>query len=263
MREAPVDKQRLVCVMGQIDPTGAAGLGRASAVVTALGLRVAPVALGVAVQTDRAVQAIVPLDTRTIAAQLRAVWRQRAPDAVFVGAMPSARIARTLRAFLAATRPRPPIVMDPALRASAGGALAVDDVRAEIVRCCPLLALLTPNAAEAAGLTGAPVRSARDARAAGRALVERGAAAVLIKGGHLEGADARDVLVTSRATRVFASARLRADARGTGCALAAAAAAGLARGESVERAVARARGVVRRELRDAAAAGTRRKRGKR
>ena len=126
---------------------------------------------------------------------------------------------------------------------------AVQAVRALMI---PRAALLTPNAPEAAALTGLMVEDLDGLRAAGHALLGMGAKAVLMKGGHVEGDMVTDVLLTPTAERVFAAARL--DSRhthGTGCTLASACAAGLAQGLPLDAAVARAIDYVRQAIESA------------
>ncbi|MBM3559488.1 MAG: hypothetical protein FJX53_06380, partial [Alphaproteobacteria bacterium] len=107
-------------------------------------------------------------------------------------------------------------------------------------------AVVTPNAPEAAALTGIAVEDEAGQIAAGRALLAMGAAAALVKGGHIDGAEVVDLLVTRGGVVRFADARLATrHTHGTGCTLASAIATGIAQGLAVERAVARARAYVR------------------
>jgi thiamine-phosphate pyrophosphorylase len=126
-----------------------------------------------------------------------------------------------------------------------------------LARLFPRAQLVTPNAHEAAALTGVRVRDPADAARAGKALLAAGCAAVLVKGGHLEEGAGTDVLVTAAGTATFAG-RLdgRLSTHGTGCALAAAIAAHLARGAALSRAVATARTHLRQALRFAVAPGS-------
>jgi hydroxymethylpyrimidine/phosphomethylpyrimidine kinase len=123
---------------------------------------------------------------------------------------------------------RPFIVYDPVMAASSGDALSgrgfVEAIRAKLlaeVDC------LTPNLAEAAALLGEPVaRTKADMARQGRALIALGARAVLMKGGHLEGDEAADLLVTASAVDRFAAPKLASNnLHGTGCTLSSAIAA--------------------------------------
>lgn len=131
-----------------------------------------------------------------------------------------------------------PVILDPVLAASSGGALFRGDVGA-LVALGARATLVTPNAPEAAALTGLPVANLAEAIAAGIALGSRGIAAVLVKGGHLDGGgEAVDVLVRAGRAHQFRLPRVNAPVvRGTGCALATAISVGLARGLPLEQAV--------------------------
>jgi hydroxymethylpyrimidine/phosphomethylpyrimidine kinase len=134
-----------------------------------------------------------------------------------------------------------PVVFDPVLAASSGGRLFEGEPDA-LLPLARRASLVTPNAREAAALAGGVVETVEEARGAGRRLVAAGAAAVLVKGGHLAG-DAVDVLVMRGGPeRAFAAPRAPGPApRGTGCALATAIAVGLARGQDLPDAVAAAK----------------------
>jgi hydroxymethylpyrimidine/phosphomethylpyrimidine kinase len=171
-----------------------------------------------------------------LAAALARVGAQR--SAVKIGMVATAPIAQaietTLRSYAG------PVVYDPVLRASSGDSL-YDGERSTILSLARRASLLTPNLGEAAWLLDRPVRNESDARAAARDLRALGIAAVLVKGGHLEG-DATDVLLSPAGESLFSSPRIAGPSpRGTGCALATAIAVGLARGEPIEHAVAAAK----------------------
>ena len=123
------------------------------------------------------------------------------------------------------------------------------DERSIAERLVPLAAVVTPNLDEARILVERDVRGPEDMEEAGRALVRMGAKAALIKGGHLDGAEVVDMLVSSGTTRPFRHARIdTTSTHGTGCTLSAAIAAGLARGHSLDQAVAGALDFVHRAI---------------
>jgi hydroxymethylpyrimidine/phosphomethylpyrimidine kinase len=150
-----------------------------------------------------------------------------------VGPATAAAILEALEGY------RGPVVVDPVLASSRGGALW----QAEPAGLLPLgrrATLLTPNAVEAAALAGVPVRTVEEAEAAARRLIDAGVPAVLVKGGHLEakGGAIVDVLATSGAMTRWQRPRVPGPTpRGTGCALATAIAVELARGAPLQRAV--------------------------
>jgi hydroxymethylpyrimidine/phosphomethylpyrimidine kinase len=150
----------------------------------------------------------------------------------------TAPIAQAIESVLASYAG--PVVYDPVLRASSADSL-YDGDRESILALAHRASLLTPNLGEAAWLLERPVRTESDARAAARSFRALGIAAVLVKGGHLEG-DATDVLLSQAGESLFSSPRIAGPSpRGTGCALATAIAVGLARGEPIEPAVASAK----------------------
>ena len=135
-----------------------------------------------------------------------------------------------------------PAVVDPVMVAKGGSPLlpanAVEAVRRLMV---PRAALLTPNAPEAETLTGIPVTDADSQRRAGEALLAKGARAVLMKGGHLEGSQVVDILMTPTGESLYEAERQETrHTHGTGCTLASACAAGLAQGLPLDAAVAQA-----------------------
>jgi hydroxymethylpyrimidine/phosphomethylpyrimidine kinase len=113
----------------------------------------------------------------------------------------------------------------------------------------PLATLATPNLDEAELLLGRELRARTDLPAAARELHERFGCAVLVKGGHLRGDEAVDVFFDGRTLREFVARRIRGvSTHGTGCTYSAAIAAGLARGDTLPRAVARAKEFVTRAI---------------
>jgi hydroxymethylpyrimidine/phosphomethylpyrimidine kinase len=174
-----------------------------------------------------------------VAAQIDAVFDDIDVHAVKIGMLGSSEIARVVAARLK-QKPLPrelPIVLDPVLVATSGDALGtadlVDALRDELL---PLASLVTPNFFEAARLTDRPLpRDIAGMQQLADRLYSLGARAVLVKGGHLAGAEASDVFFDGKSHRVFAAPRLdtAGETHGTGCTLAAAIAANLANGLAV------------------------------
>src|SRR5207253_10032221 len=135
---------------------------------------------------------------------------------------------------------------DPVLSATSGYRFARAGYVGALRRLLAVATLVTPNATETAELTGLPVRTVDEAVRAALALSESSNCAVLVTGGHLRGRDrVVDVLALAGRTKRFKARRLGGDVRGTGCMLAAALAAWLARGEPLARELVRARAFVR------------------
>src|SRR5690606_32869738 len=108
--------------------------------------------------------------------------------------------------------------LDPVLVATSGARLARDDLAEALLRhLFPLAAVVTPNLPEAERLLSRRIRNARDMREAARDLVDAGANAVLLKGGHLAGAGVRDLLLADGVEHWFTHRRVAGEFHGTGC----------------------------------------------
>jgi len=139
-------------------------------------------------------------------------------------------------------------VLDPVMIATSGAKLIDDPAIAVLVReLFPLATVVTPNLDEAALLVGQPLHSEADMEAAGRQMIERGANAVLVKGGHLAGSTVSDLLLVRGAAPLWMRAERIAspNTHGTGCTLSSAIASELALGAELPLAVQRAREFVR------------------
>jgi hydroxymethylpyrimidine/phosphomethylpyrimidine kinase len=227
-------KSPAVLVLAGLDPSGGAGLLADAESIRAMGARPLCVATALTVQTTGAARSFRPVDPALIAEAVRALLEEENVRAVKVGMVGDASNARAIRAILPQGLPT---VVDPVLTASSGTSLYSGSPHdlLELARG----ALLTPNIAEAEALLGGPADA--------RALLERGPAAVLLKGGHLPGPPT-DVLALPGNTEIFTAGRIAVRARGTGCRLASAIAAGLARGAPLREAVIDARRYVREYL---------------
>lgn len=229
----------LVVAVGGLDPGGGAGLLRDWKTAGELGAPAVVVGTAWTRQDSRGVQGIEPRDPALVAAALAQVLESSpALTAVKIGMLANPAIAAAVAAVLAGWAG--PVVFDPVVRATSNGVLFngnPDDLAALLARAT----VVTPNLAEAAWLTGAPVTSPAEAESAALLLCQRGAQAALVKGGHLDGA-AVDVLCLGTHVRTFHANRLPgASPRGTGCALATALAVYLARGLALNEAVGQAK----------------------
>jgi hydroxymethylpyrimidine/phosphomethylpyrimidine kinase len=231
------------------DSGGGAGIAADLHTFAALGVHGACAITAVTAQDTTGVHAVFPLPPEIVARQIEVVAADMDVAAVKTGMLGTleiaAAVARTLRA-----RGLRNVVVDPVLAATGGGALLAGD-GAAIYRkhLVPLATLLTPNLGEAEALLGARVRTLGEMREAARALVELGAAAALVKGGHLEG-DPVDVLFDGRTHHELRGPRVPTPhTHGTGCTLSAAAAAYLALGVALLEAVTAAKAYVTEALR--------------
>ena len=230
------------------DPTGGGGLQTDLQVFRTLGVHGAGVVTALTVQDTERVHEVLPAFPNVVLAQMRVLLRDVQPDAVKLGMLATDDVARSVELGLReldVTR-HIPIVIDPVLAASDGTPLlerrAWGTLQDLIARCT----LVTPNLPEAAALSGCDVSSEEGVEAAASALVNGlGANAALVKGGHRDGPP--DDLLALRQGGSASFQWLRGEridtgpVRGTGCALASAIAAHLARGASLPAAIAAAR----------------------
>lgn len=236
------------------DPSGSAGLQLDLRVLALFGVHPMGVATALTVQTPRGVRAVHGLAPKIVAEQLEALFEDAPPAVVKVGMVHKATHVRTLARLLAA-HPKTRVVIDPVFFSTNGVMLSDERAAARLVDdLVPRATVVTPNLAEAALITGKPVVDFPTMRAAAGSLVLMGAAAALVKGGHLDG-DPIDVLCVGERMRAWRSQRVRVTPRGTGCALASAIAARLALGDTVEEAVVAARRFVRAAISGACSLG--------
>ena len=227
-----------------------------AAAVRRVGAHPAVVAALLTIQNGVGFFGASPREPEEVARTMEAVLATGAVGAVKTGALGDGRVVRAVARVLESMR-QIPLVVDPVLASSSGGALIDrDGVEAMLELLVPRAALVTPNLAEAAALVGFEVADPGGMARAAREIGRLGARAVLVKGGHLVGTRLLDMLWTPSNEALLEADRLpEGDVRGTGCALAAAAGAGLALGEPVERAVELARAVVRGAIGRAVRAG--------
>lgn len=237
----PQTFQGRVLVIAGSDSGGGAGIQADIKTITALGGYAATAITAVTVQNTLGVTGVHPIPLDVIAAQARAVLDDIGADAIKTGMLGDVAVVETVAAAIDHAG-RVPAVIDPVMVAKGGASLLADAAIGAVKSLMiPRAALLTPNAPEAAALTGLTVETTDDLRRAGEALLALGAKAVLMKGGHISGERVVDLLMTAEGETSFEGERI--DTRhthGTGCTLASACAAGLAQGLPLEQAVARA-----------------------
>lgn len=245
-------KGRVLIIAGS-DPSGGAGIQADIKTVTALGGYAAAAITALTVQNTLGVSAVHSVAPGVICDQIVAVLDDIGADAIKIGMIGEVAAAKAIADVLRSHAAGIPIVLDPVLIATSGDALAGAGVASVILNdLAPLASLITPNADEAAALTGLRVESSDDLMRAGEALLKAGAEAALVKGGHLKGAEIIDALVTRNGVTAFANARIETTStHGTGCTLASAIATGIAQGLALESAVERAIAFVREAIRTA------------
>ncbi|WP_377290520.1 bifunctional hydroxymethylpyrimidine kinase/phosphomethylpyrimidine kinase [Rhizobium sp. SG2393] len=213
------------------DSGGGAGIQADLKTFSALGVYGASVITAVTAQNTRGVTAVADIAPEIVAAQLRAVFSDLPVAAVKIGMVSRAEtieaIAEGLSAFAG------PVVVDPVMVATSGDRLLRPDAIAVLIeRLLPRAAIVTPNLPEAALLTGGSIAQTPEAiRAQAAQLLAAGAGSALMKGGHGKGPLCVDYLVEADGILTLTAPRIdTANDHGTGCTLAAAITAGLARG---------------------------------
>jgi len=225
-----------VLVLAGLDPSGGAGLFADAEAIRAAGARPLGVATALTAQTLKRMHGFQPILPQLAMQTARALLEEEQVRAIKVGMVGTPAMARAIAELL--LEAKVPAVVDPVLAASNGGALFQGGPGAARDGYGALFAnaIATPNALEAQVLLALPEtpRSADALESAARELVRRGAKAALVKGGHAEGPESIDVLCEADRCVHLAARRLDGSARGTGCRLASALAAGLALGRGLE-----------------------------
>ena len=201
-------------------------------------------------QNTLGVRAIHSVPAQMLRDQIDAVVEDIGVDAVKIGMLHRADIVDTVAQAIDRHGLRL-VVLDPVMMSTSGARLIDDQAQAVLVReLFPRVALVTPNLDEAALLVGRPLTSEAGMKAAAHELLSMGAAAVLLKGGHLAGDTVSDLLLTRKGVAHWMRAPriATANTHGTGCTLSSAIAAQLALGSQLQEAVELARAYVRAAL---------------
>lgn len=233
-----------VLVIAGSDSGGGAGIQADIKTITMLGGHASTAITAITAQNTVGVQAVHGVPTAMVMAQIDAVAGDIGIDAVKIGMIGSAETALAVAAWLESTRDVP-VIFDPVMVATSGGKLADPETVAAFSRLMAIATLVTPNLPELAALAGPGDSDAITAR-----LAARHGCAVLVKGGHDEGAIVTDTLVTP-AGEVVRWQHGRVETRhthGTGCTLASAIAVALAAGIDLPGAIEQARAYVRAAL---------------
>jgi hydroxymethylpyrimidine/phosphomethylpyrimidine kinase len=233
--------KRALTIAGS-DSGGGAGIQADLKTFAALGVYGTSAITAVTAQNTRGVSGVHVLPAEFVTLQIEAVASDIGCDAVKTGMLATSAIVEAVAAAIESLE-LPNVVVDPVMIAKGGDRLldedAVHAIRARLVRHARVI---TPNIPEAEVLSGVRIRSLEDMRKAAAGLLKLGPKAVIVKGGHLEGERAVDLLVDYRGERSFAARRLNVrHTHGTGCTFAAALTARLALGDSLDAAAAAAK----------------------
>jgi hydroxymethylpyrimidine/phosphomethylpyrimidine kinase len=249
------DRRPVALTVAGSDSGGGAGIQADLKVFAAHGLHGTSAITAVTAQNSVAVTDWVALDPRMVVAQMEAV----ASDMTVAAAKTGMLATRGIVAAVAEAAPRlrlPFLVVDPVMVAKGGDRLLDPEAEQAYVELLfPVATVITPNLEEAEALLGRGVRSLADMRDAARELHRRGAPAVVVKGGHLDG-DAVDVFFDGSRTEELAAPRVPTrNTHGTGCTFSAAIAARLGQGQDLLAAVRDAKAYVTEAIRRSYAVG--------
>jgi hydroxymethylpyrimidine/phosphomethylpyrimidine kinase len=226
------------------DSSGGAGIQADLKTFAAFGLYGASAVTAVTAQSTKGIEATLAISADLVTAQIEAVAGDLTIDATKIGMLVNAAIVEAVAAAIAELD-LPLVVVDPVLVSSSGERLLDEDgVRALCAELLPRARVVTPNIPEAEALSGRRIASMDDAREAARRILDMGATAVIITGGHrgrTTNDEVVDLLFDGHAFHELRAPRI--DSRhthGTGCTYASAVAAGLALGLDLPDAAARA-----------------------
>ena len=231
------------------DSGGGAGIQADLKTMEALGVFGTSAITSLTAQNSTGVRGVEDVSPEFVGEQIDAVVKDFDVNAVKTGMLSNAETVRVVAEKIDEYGLR--AVVDPVMIAQSGDRLLSEDAE-EVVRdeLLPHAALVTPNAPEAGTLTDTEVSSPETMAEAAEELVEQGANAALVTGGHIEGERVVDVLADSEGTHRFEKARVEGGAtHGTGCALSSAIAAELAKGASLGDAVGTAEAFLYRAVR--------------
>jgi hydroxymethylpyrimidine/phosphomethylpyrimidine kinase len=248
---------RIALTIAGSDSGGGAGIQADLKTFQQFGVFGTSVIVALTAQNTRGVRAVEAVPEAMVAAQLTALAEDLPPAALKTGMLAEASLVR-LVAKAIRENGWGPLVLDPVMVSTSGHRLLSTDAE-WVVRelLLPLAAVVTPNLDEASILTDRAVHDLPTMERAGQALLDEGAAAARVKGGHLEGDEVTDILVTPGGTIYFRRPRIETTStHGTGCTLSAAITAGLALGRDLEIAVVDALDYVYRAISEAPGLGS-------
>ena len=247
----PSPMGRVLIVAGS-DPSGGAGIQADIKSVTMLGGYAAAAITALTVQNTVAVTDVLAMTPQFVADQMKAVLSDVGADSIKTGMLHNAEVMSAVAHIIDEMQFEGDVVVDPVMVASSGAKLinddALDTMRTVLL---PKATVVTPNMPEASLLVGRPVETFEDMTSAAKALVDMGASAAIVKGGHMAGDMLSDFVLTDTGESMTVT-RKKIETRsthGTGCSLASAIATGLAQGKQLDKAFEAAHTFVREAIR--------------
>jgi hydroxymethylpyrimidine/phosphomethylpyrimidine kinase len=245
----------IVLTIAGSDSSAGAGVQADLKTFSALGVYGLTAVTCVVAEIPGKISRIEPVSADLVQEQIRILYRNFPIAAAKTGLLHTAEIVQTvsraLADFWANSAKRFPLVIDPVITATSGDRLlelsAIERYEKELF---PLAALLTPNLDEAEKLMGEPIRDLQAMRKAGHKMQKKYGVSILLKGGHLTGKHAVDLLFAGDKMIEFSAPCVSGVAtHGTGCIYSAAITAGLASGLSLEKAIRQAKKFVTSSIR--------------
>jgi hydroxymethylpyrimidine/phosphomethylpyrimidine kinase len=233
----PASAPPIVLVIAGFDPSGGAGIAADLKTISAHNLYGVAAMTALTVQSTKGVLSVHPIPSATLRAQLDALVADVKPVAIKIGMLANRGNAQVVAEFLDAHK-FTNIVLDPVIKPSSGGIDLLDagGVKFLTEELLKRANLVTPNIAEAALLSGLPIKDLAGMEAAARKIVEGGAKAVIVKGGHME--KPVDVLFDGTEMFTFGGDQVKTlNTHGSGCTFASAIASQLATGRPLREAV--------------------------
>jgi hydroxymethylpyrimidine/phosphomethylpyrimidine kinase len=240
-----------VLIIAGSDSGGGAGVQADMKSCAAFGAYSASAITAITAQNTLGVQKVEIVSPDLVRSQIQSVLSDIGADVIKIGMLGNAAIANVVADEIEEAGAL--IVLDPVMVATSGDTL-LEQAAIEVLksRLMPMADLVTPNVPEAKLLTGLEIEDVDGLSEAGQALLDMGAYAALMKGGHLDGKMVVDVLVSAEENSVMTAPRIHSrHTHGTGCTLASAVAANLALGAPLEQAVNTAREYVFEAIRTA------------
>ena len=247
---------RVALTIAGSDSSGGAGIQADIKTFQAHGVFGTSAITAVTVQNTQVVRAVQEIDPEIVRDQILCLFEDMEIHAVKIGMVASTRLITAVAEALERVA-RPPVVLDPVMISKSGFPLLAPEARQALVeKLFPLAQVVTPNIHEAEALIGQRIATVDEMRAAARQILSLGAAKVVVKGGHLGGDLATDVLYDGRDFKELTEARIQSrHTHGTGCTFSSAVAANLALGKKFFDAVTQAKKYITRAIAQAPALG--------
>ena len=228
-----IPKFKVLIIAGS-DSSGGAGIQADIKTVTSLGCYAMTAITAITAQNTTGIKSIVAIDPKEISSQIEFTSKDIKPNAIKIGMLHSKKVISAVIKSLKKIKVNK-IVLDPVMVAKGGAKLinsqAIEEIKSKLIK---KIFLITPNIPEAELLTKKKIHSIDDMIVAGKLLIKLGAKNVLIKGGHLNSNQMKDVLLTKKIIKVFKSKKYRSkNTHGTGCTLSSAITANLSCGKDL------------------------------